>query len=929
MTDLQSTIDLIFNGIDKASDVAKTVSSNIGGMAGTVQTVTAPLSAMAGQLAIVQTGMVGLAAIIGGIAANESIQMQSSLAELQKQMDDNEGSADQYGRQLETLALKYGKNNNELVKSAADFKAAGYTIDTSLQLVKGSMDLAIAGGIETSKAVDIMNRSLAGFQVPASDVVTVGQRIGDVLNKAADITKSSFSELATGFADLSPIAKQTNFSIEETAAILTEVIDVFGSGSEAANGLKSGFLSLVDPSKESATAMENMGVHYKNADGSIKSVKQILSELAPAFNKVDASQRLAAASIIFGKDQAGKMVQVLGTYNDAMARASVLNEQAGGSIDKEVTTKLGLAENAVNRTTEAVRQMLQALGDQTLSNTGGVINSIGDLAVAFRDVIRAGDLEPLFAALRPQLADIETLFKTVAKNLPAAFEGVKFDPLLAALGDLKISIKGALEALFGPVDLTTVEGLRAAIQKVIDVIAGLTRVTAGEVDGLQPFLNGIGKLAQAFVDADSNTKDWAGHLIGLGTGINAAVSYIEPLNTALLTLIVAGPKLAALPAVIADVAAGFSAFAASSAGLAAGIAGVAAGVGVLTFQITQMTGLDKTLNDVLAPDWLAGYQGATLGSVAADLAEKLGVLGPAAGQSAQLMQPITIELDKETAAARETRVAIDDWLAAQERAAKVAGDSKAEVAALTEHWKNLGYAYNAATGELTKLSDVQVKPPGDDFTVNATTYRANIEGLVAYNKELVVSFEQIGGGTITATGAFKAVSASASDQTKKVDETIKKAQEYQLKMEEIASNERIKVIEARVQLNVAELEAQTKQIEATFKSLDSTVSSTGDLLGSLFSDFAKSSGLTQAAISSQIDLENQRRQKALDLQTKLTEAEIDKISAQTAALQRGNAMIQIDGSGLAPQLEAFMWEVLKAIRVRANAEFQSYLLGLS
>jgi len=278
-------------------------------------------------------------------------------------------------------------------------------------------------------------------------------------------------------------------------------------------------------------------------------------------------------------------------------------------------------------------------------------------------------------------------------------------------------------------------------------------------------------------------------------------------------------------------------------------------------------------------------------------------------------------------------MAIDDWLAAQERAAHTAQNSKAEVDALTETWKKLGYAYNAATGELTKLNAEQDKKydplAGLLDRVKIDSYGADLKGVIATHNEMVVSYTQVGGAAVKATGAFKAVGDSASEQAKKVDETIKKSQEYQLKMEEIASNERIKVIEAHVQLNVAELEAQTKQIEATFKSLDNTVSSTGDLLGSLFSDFAKSSGVTQAEIASQIDLENQRRQKALDLQAKLTEAEIDKITAQTAALQRGNAMIQIDGSGLAPQLEAFMWEVLKAIRVRANAEFQSYLLGMT
>lgn len=42
------------------------------------------------------------------------------------------------------------------------------------------------------------------------------------------------------------------------------------------------------------------------------------------------------------------------------------------------------------------------------------------------------------------------------------------------------------------------------------------------------------------------------------------------------------------------------------------------------------------------------------------------------------------------------------------------------------------------------------------------------------------------------------------------------------------------------------------------------------------------------------------------------------IKEQTRALARGDSLIQIDGSILDQQLEAFMWDVLKAIRVKAN-----------
>jgi hypothetical protein len=39
-------------------------------------------------------------------------------------------------------------------------------------------------------------------------------------------------------------------------------------------------------------------------------------------------------------------------------------------------------------------------------------------------------------------------------------------------------------------------------------------------------------------------------------------------------------------------------------------------------------------------------------------------------------------------------------------------------------------------------------------------------------------------------------------------------------------------------------------------------------------------------------------------------------------------MISIDGKGLQPHLEAFMFEILSAIQVKANAEGMKMLVGL-
>ena len=204
-------------------------------------------------------------------------------------------------------------------------------------------------------------------------------------------------------------------------------------------------------------------------------------------------------------------------------------------------------------------------------------------------------------------------------------------------------------------------------------------------------------------------------------------------------------------------------------------------------------------------------------------------------------------------------------------------------------------------------------------------------------------FSEIEKKTVKATGVFAEVKDKAKDAAAGLNELVasgkltadqlidvtKNANDFKAKMEEIASNERIKTIEATVSLNIARLETDAERVQAVFASIDTTIGSTGDLLGNLFGLLGDADTYTRMHIQDQIDLENKRRQEALDIQKKLAEAEIARIEAQTRALERGDAIIRIDGTGLRPHLEAVMWEILKAIRVRANAEFSDYLLGVT
>ena len=101
------------------------------------------------------------------------------------------------------------------------------------------------------------------------------------------------------------------------------------------------------------------------------------------------------------------------------------------------------------------------------------------------------------------------------------------------------------------------------------------------------------------------------------------------------------------------------------------------------------------------------------------------------------------------------------------------------------------------------------------------------------------------------------------------------------------------------------------------------------MLGSLFGNLAGASRWNQLLIEDQIELENKRRETALKKENELIDAKIANIKEKTRSLAKGDALIKIEGDGLQPELEAFMWAVLDAIQVRANAEGSEFLLGVA
>ncbi|HQO37181.1 MAG TPA: hypothetical protein PLG59_21150, partial [bacterium] len=192
-------------------------------------------------------------------------------------------------------------------------------------------------------------------------------------------------------------------------------------------------------------------------------------------------------------------------------------------------------------------------------------------------------------------------------------------------------------------------------------------------------------------------------------------------------------------------------------------------------------------------------------------------------------------------------------------------------------------------------------------------------------------------GRILLTNAKVATdSTNLATEKTKLDTAIpdKKTVEIQAKLDETRIKEQSEIIQTAIEwkakLDIAEVEANATKVVAIVDSIGESAKGATTVLSALFGNVSdlREAGFWKSDIEQMIKDQVQIQTDALNLQKELTQAEIDYMNARVNAMNKGDALIQIDGTGLQPHLEAFMFEILSAIQVRATAEGQKFLVGL-
>ena len=383
---------------------------------------------------------------------------------------------------------------------------AGWKTQDMLSGVSGIMSLAAASGEELGTTSDIVTDALTAFGLAAEDA----GHFSDILAAASSNANTNVAMMGESFKYAAPVAGSLGYTAEDIAVALGLMANSGIKASMAGTSLRNIFTRMAKPTKESAMAMERLGLSLDDGEGHMYSFRQIMDQLRSGFVQINMPLEeydrtvaqldadLEAGNIkqkAYEKELEELNKQAFGAEGAEKARAAAM---LGGS--RAMSGLLAIAnatEEDYNKLTAAVDNSSQAFAktkdgivplNEALASGAEIIETYEGSAAAMAATMQdnaSGQMEILKSQLQELAISLgDTLMPTIRElvgyvqkfvdKLNGMDEHTKeiiMNVILvtAALGPLLV-IVGKLVSGIGSI-MTVIGGLSAPIIAVIAVIA--------------------------------------------------------------------------------------------------------------------------------------------------------------------------------------------------------------------------------------------------------------------------------------------------------------------------------------------------------------------------------------------------------------------------------------------------------------------------
>ena len=935
MANLQSEVSIIFRGIDETGKAIDSVVSNTNQIATNLQAAVDPVSDLTKKIILFEGAILAAGVAVTAYATKVAGDFDTGFREIATLIDVPLEALGDFRQSLIDYAADSTASFDQINSAIYSAISAGVDYTKSLDFVRDAEQLSIAGRADLRDSTVLLASVLNAYGLEAKDAAWAS----DLLFTAVKQGQTTIPELGGSLGRVLPSAAALGVELGVLTAALATLTVQGQETPVATTNLNAALNSLLAPSESAKKAAQELGIEIgaaavqsKGFDGVLNDIYEAtggnieaMAGLVGGTNALNAVLGLTGKNAKLFSDNIEASANAANSARDAAEKMAPALQTLEGPLSAFFITLgtpfLEPLRNGVGALSEIINAFTKSLGDK--SGLGG----IQDIVVGIAD-------------------DLVSQLESIAKNLPAALAAADFSQFKDGLTVLTDAVKN----LFSGLDLTSVEGLTQAIQLAGTAFFSLSNFTASAIEQFTPFFTAIIEIVPtfiAFVDAISGT---AGAIGGLAVVLSVTLAGVVALTNAIIA-IKGSAALAGLIAILTG-----------PAGLviAAGATGVAIGTFIDSLIgdkigefIDKVTGLDNAFTDSTSQVALLADEHETFRVGLRDTADQIDQLTDVMGDQSDVIDEVIVDID---ALAKSYSGLADE----------VAGEI------------NFGEGLNADQFDefLKKVQELSVDAlnPFGEALENVERISRNFG--ISMN-DAFKALEDAGGNAEKAAEALEEAGFKIRDMTVAADNAPKSVGELKDSLSEMAASGDVakdKIAQLQVELAKAELEAAvkldiarlqedtkrleieaktwtelakinaeveivglqetTKRVEAAFGSINNIFDTTSSTIGALISamlgvdDVDKNARQKLEAFSDALDRQIAIQEQAADNQSKLIDAQVEELKARSQALRSGQSLITIDGGGLQPELEAFMFRILQAVQMRANSQASALLLGI-
>ena len=363
-------------------------------------------------------------ALFAGAMSKQFRELDKELTRFQKVYGSDLGNAvsestQRMREQVQQLAYDissaYGIAAKETASLAADIAATGAEGEQLMASIQQTTRLAVLGEVDRQEAMKATLSLQSAFRMNTNELA---ESI-NFLNAVENQTSATLEDLSTAIPKVGPVVRSLGGDIKDLATLLVAMREGGIPAAEAANALKSGLASLINPTKQASAVAKSFGVDLVGiVEANRGQLMPTIYAMQDALNGLDTFSRSRIIEQIFGKYQFARITALF----DNIGRTGSQTQQVVELATKSSAELAAVANGEIRTLTESTAVKFQ----RTLENLKNALMPIG-----------------------------QTLTETLIPVLETVGKGIKmFSDFFSSLPD---SVKGlakwgvALTALAGPV----------------------------------------------------------------------------------------------------------------------------------------------------------------------------------------------------------------------------------------------------------------------------------------------------------------------------------------------------------------------------------------------------------------------------------------------------------------------------------------------